>query len=391
MTHLLLVGAWPELAGELVGLPARVSLFQLPGTKSGEGHVYRFSEQDYQRIEDTVSAAAEIHARDPIDVVAGFREYALPTVAAIAQKLGIRSVPAPATQDKAGVRKLLNAGAPRPVPYELCATVAQVRDFAGRVGLPVLIKPPVGGGSIGVHAVLRWDDIPAAFAHAAAASGAEVLVEQLVTGPEYGVETRSLGGRHEILGMTEKITDGPPHFVEYQHLFPARLSASNHELLCAETTRALTAIGHDTGPSHVEVILSPDGPAIVEVNRRMAGDRIFELIPLATGRNIMRESLLDALGVAHHPAPTADRAACIRFLSTDRPRQLPDPLPAAPSSDTPHVIRTHITAEAGKAVGQPTSSLDRFAYVMTLASTADAAATAAETAADRLMNQLFGT
>ncbi|GII77025.1 carboxylase [Sphaerisporangium rufum] len=393
--HMLLVGAWPELANQLVGLPARVSLLQQPKSVDGREQewAHRYVEVEYGEVDAAVAVAERIHHQDPVDVVVGFREFALPAVAAIARALDLPSVPGPVDTlglDKAEVRDLIRDGAARVVRHRVCRTEQDVHGFAAEAGFPLILKPAGGAGSIGVHAVRDAAGLADAWRHAsAAAAGAAVLAEELVTGPEYSVETRSAGGRHEVVAVTEKLTTGAPHFVEVGHLVPARLPARVAETLGAEALRAVAATGHRTGPCHVELILTGEGPAIVEINRRPGGDRIWELVRLATGRDIMAESLWDAAG-AEPPIGTRSAAAAIRFLTPTGPATVAEVLPRDAAIGVPGFLRGVISVPGPGAEVEPaSSSLGRFGYVLVAGADAESAAAAAEQARARVDEELF--
>jgi hypothetical protein len=360
MTHLLLVGAWPELAARLVGLPGRVTLLQLDGMPGGYdltpygGWAAGLCSAGWDQPDEVLQVAVDVHARDRLDVVAGFGEFALPAVAAISARLGIRSIPGPADQrpGKAAQRALLAAGGCRPVRYRLCSRFADLVEFAT---VPVVVKPDLGNGSLGVYAADTADQLDAAWRWAKAADLGPVLAEERLSGPEFSVETRSVGGRHEALMVTEKFTSGPPHFVEVGHVMPARTAV---EGLVQEAIRGLSALGHRDGPAHVELIVSGGRPTIVEVNRRLGGDRIWELLQLTTGIDVLRQVLLDTLDPAPEPVERkALGAAAIRYVHGDEAmfaHGLPQPPEEVPPVDG--LIRWH---------WEPTTYHRRLAYLLT--------------------------
>jgi biotin carboxylase len=164
MVHMLLVGAWPELANQLVALPARVSLLQQPKSVDARERewAHRYVEVEYGNVDAAVAVAERINREDPIDVVVGFREFALAAVAAIARALDLPCVPGPVEtlgQNKAQVRELLRGSAARAVRHRLCATVGDVAEYAKEIGFPLIIKPVTGAGSVGVHAVHDADEL----------------------------------------------------------------------------------------------------------------------------------------------------------------------------------------------------------------------------------------
>jgi biotin carboxylase len=379
VVHLLLAGAWPELANQLVGLPATVTLLELKGMPGGSELVrearwaHRHVVAQWNSRAAVITEAETVHAEDPVTVVAGFGEFTLPAVSWTARALRVPSVPGPADSlgsDKAAVRTVLNRGGCRPVRFQVCDTVADAAEFADRHGLPVVLKPAAGNGSLGVHAVENPDTLQTAWDHATASGLGAVLAEEMLVGPEYSVETRSVDGAHEVVAVTEKSTTGSPHFVETGHLVPARLNPTAGAAIGAEAIRALDAIHHQLGPCHVEVIVSRNGPAVVEINRRLGGDRIWELVQLATGRNLMRDSLLDATGIAHQPVGATGGAACIRFLTgTDVGF---DP----PVASAPGLVRLR---------WEPTTYHHRLGYVITRTEHPDDAVRSADDLVRRVM------
>ena len=74
------------------------------------------------------------------------------------------------------------------------------------------------------------------------------------------------------------------------------LEQTETERLIQATASALCAVGFDLGATHVEVIMTPEGPHIVEMAGRPGGARIAtDLIPLAYGMDYTEDLLRVAL------------------------------------------------------------------------------------------------
>lgn len=392
--HLLMLGAWPELAERLVGLPARVTLIQPPGVATAReaAWAHRYVELDYHDHDKAIEVAERIHHADPVDAVVSFRELALPALAAVAARLGVRSISGPVEtlpRTKNEVRALLNAGGCRVVRHRVCESEDDLAAFAAECGHSVVVKPSVAYVMGGAHGVAGPEDVAPAWRHVTAATEEEILAEERLIGPEFSVEVRSVDGEHEVVMVTGKQHTGMPYFIEVGHVVPAAVGADDHAAIVRETVWALTAAGHRTGPSHVEVILTEDGPAIVEINRRLAGDRIWELIQLATGRDLMTEVLLDAAGLP--PSPTHRRAggAAIAYLVADAQRRVAAELPVDAANSVDGLIRVKFTARPSSVAHTPDAPHSRLGYVMTVAETGEAAAEAAERAKELVLQQLF--
>lgn len=67
---------------------------------------------------------------------------------------------------------------------------------------------------------------------------------------------------------------------------PSALASATLSAVAAMVHHFLDAIGHTYGPAHTEIIISDDGPVIVESPTRTGGDRIFEMVELAVGVNM---------------------------------------------------------------------------------------------------------
>ena len=73
------------------------------------------------------------------------------------------------------------------------------------------------------------------------------------------------------MAITDKETSGPPHFVEVGHSMRSTLPNKMQDEICSVVDKALVALGVDNSPAHSEVIVTRDGPKIVEVGARMGG------------------------------------------------------------------------------------------------------------------------
>jgi D-alanine-D-alanine ligase len=90
------------------------------------------------------------------------------------------------TLDKIRTKQIWQAcGLPTP-SYRHLAPGADVRQAAGALGLPVVIKPSLEGSSVGISRVFDAADLPPALA-LAQRYGGELLIERLIEGEEYTV------------------------------------------------------------------------------------------------------------------------------------------------------------------------------------------------------------
>ena len=139
----------------------------------------------------------------------------------------------------------------------------------------------------------------------------EVLVESVLSGPEFTVEV--FAGR--ALSVARTHLAPPPGFVEAEHVVEGPDDQVDaHTLLKQTAERAVDALGLGFGAVHVELRVGDDGPAVIEVNARLAGGRLPRLYQLTHGVDLWDASLGAALGEDVTPVTTHDRAGMLRFV-----------------------------------------------------------------------------
>lgn len=330
-----------------------------------------------------VDLVAALHAHRPFDVVLSFQEFGVMDAAAIKERLGIAGNPmAPVllTKNKGRMREHLLSTGVASIPFRIVGSAADAIDFGNQVGWPIIVKPIDGTGSHQIHKLRS-----SAEAHAAMASVLEEfplshpIAEKFISGIEVSVEAISWEGRHTVLGVTDKLTTGAPHFVETGHTMPSML-APDIVARVNELARAfLDAIGHQYGPSHTEIIIGDDGPVIVESHTRTGGDRIYELVELAYGVDLFAATLQGFAGAFPDLKLGPARGAAIRFLT------LPEGRVAAitgvdKACDAEGVVRCDVDVAIGRDIGPIRNSHDRYGYVLAEGESAAAAAANVERA-----------
>jgi biotin carboxylase len=210
-----------------------------------------------------------------------------------------------------------------PTPKFRCLTSThEVGEVLQAIGLPAILKPPVGTGSVGVKLCATKEE---AIEHAAQllqrtvnergmAVLPEALVEEYLEGPEFSVETFG----DEVIGITRKHLSREPFFVETGHDFPADLGPEISGPINETVLKALRCLGLLWGPAHTELRWTVAGPAIIEINPRLGGGFIPELVRLATGVDMIRETVKLAANSAADMRPTRKEFASIRFLIPSR-------------------------------------------------------------------------
>ncbi|MFC9289648.1 ATP-grasp domain-containing protein [Streptomyces sp. NPDC057052] len=391
MAHLLMVESW-------VGSMSRL----LPRAIGEGGHTFTFLTRDlhhYLRsapegaahpllgarnvvtadtndVEALLPEAERLHAALRFDGVLTSCDYYLPAVARIADRLGLPG-PGPeavgnACRKDATRRVLAEAAVPGP-RFALHEEWDDLARSAREIGYPLVVKPV--DLCAGMY-VRRVDDereladaVRALAGFPVNARGQRrspaVLLEELLDGPEVSVETVSHAGAVQVVGVTDKSVGGAPAFIETGHMFPADLPPADTEAAEQTALGALKALGLTDGVvAHTEIKLTSDGPRVVEVNPRPAGNRITELVRHVTGVDPAAAFVDVALGRAPdlRPTDTGVRSAAIGFLVPDRAGTL-EALDGTGVRDADGVLEVEL-AEPGRAVRAAGSNNEYLGHVM---------------------------
>ncbi len=367
------------------------------------GHYRRLGDPAWQRIQRVVEvrpwtpeclrdAAAAIHHADRFEALICLIDIRVVDASVLAQDLGLPFLsPAAARllRDKAAVRAALRThGIPQP-PFAEIGGGAELRTAVAELGLPLIVKPADGYGSQDVTLLRMPDDVDRLCAALDARSDAatdygfgvrargRLLVERYVTGAMVGCDLFVQGSRRIFLGVNAKERFAPPSFAFRGSCFPSQ----RHDVAVLEryAGRLLDAVGFDFGACHIEMILGPDGPVLVEINPRLVSAQIPYQMGYAFGRSIYAELIR-----LHQGEPLDDLAALspqafstIRWMVADAEGILEGI--DLPTHDAPAVQRVVLLRSPGDAVRPPRHNADRIGYVVATApreGDADAAAEA---------------
>jgi biotin carboxylase len=266
-----------------VGL--RVVHFQKPGLYSPD--VVQHCEQvhliDYQDVGLVTALARTLHEIEPFSHIFTQSEIGQLVVGHLNDVLGL---PGNSYQtyrtlhDKFALRSLLNKEGIGPVDAAALTDAETLREFLARHGTAI-VKPTMASGSLGVRAVGPGDDPAEVWAWTQTFGTGAFMVEERLCGVEVSVESFTLDGRHTMVAVTQKDTGGG--VIELGHVTPPLLPAAETEPLNDFIARVLDVAGVIEGTCHSEVILTVDGPRLIESHNRLGGDSIPKLVELTTG------------------------------------------------------------------------------------------------------------
>ncbi len=229
---------------------------------------------------DLAETAEAVAKHEPVAVLAG-GELGVELADRLSEALGLPTngtALSVARRDKFVQIETIKAAGLRGARQTLVTTEEALADWHRSVGGRVVVKPLRSAGNDGVavcdtpaESVAAYRRILAATTIFSEANTAAVVQEYLVGG-EYVVNTVSCQGRHRatdlwkyskmsVNGVRDRITGG--------HLIPA--DSPLRQQLVDYAFAVLDALGIQYGPAHLEIMMTEDGPCLVEVGARVCG------------------------------------------------------------------------------------------------------------------------
>ncbi len=262
-----------------------------------------FELTEYAEPVDMLDIASTIdvaHRYNIVGAATDQTDLAMPALAGVCSALGLPG-PSPRTAlnttNKRVMRELTQDHLPTPnwfATNDRRECIAMTRE----IGLPVVIKPTDNQASRGVRKVSIEDEIGPAFDNALPFSReGMVLVEEFMIGREATVEGFVDAERPHLLGVSLKRHTPPPCIIAINLDFPAPLPDRYMAKIEWTYDKLIELLGIERGTVHGELILTKQGPMLVEMANRGGGSgTISHLIPAISGVNCLEALVRTAVG-----------------------------------------------------------------------------------------------
>jgi biotin carboxylase len=156
---------------------------------------------------------------------------------------------------------------------------------------PLIIKPPMSSGSEMVFHIAARGDWTKAFrfilTQPSVISGKlseTVVIQEQAIGTEYAVGTVSANGKHSLVHLMKynKLLSGDRQTI-FDHVEFVDYNRATLGDLFPYTENVLDALGVRFGASHTEIMLTENGPRLIESSPRMIGGPVVGFARTATG------------------------------------------------------------------------------------------------------------
>lgn len=325
-------------------------------------------------IDGVVNAAK---AFNPDGIMTLATDMPMRSIAAACNKLGLPGI-SPETAiratDKGEMIKAFEAAGVEHPWYKIVLSRSEFDGILEKITYPCIIKPTDNAGSRGVVLTNDSAELKNAYEYSVKNSrNGAVIIEEYMRGPEVSVEIIITDGEPHVLAVTDKLTTGSPHFVEMGHSQPSMLTDANLIKIRDLACRAVKAVGIALGPAHVEIILTDEGPKMVELGARMGGDCITtHLVPLSTGIDMVEATIRVACGEEPDILPKFNKGSAIRYLN--QPQGIIESISGIDAARSVSGVQELIVTKGiGDSIEPIYSSTDRAGFVIAQGSSAEAA------------------
>lgn len=332
-------------------------------------------------VEGIIKHALDMHLEVPLSGVVAGEEFRVDETAHIAGVLdlaGVKPDMVEGGRNKAIMRARLAAAGIRVPNFAAASTLEDVIEAGARIGFPCVIKPTNLLGSVGVCRVNNSNELVRAYQEAlnkenhleSYPSCVEVVIEDLLIGTEYSVDGYVTSRRIEVIAASEVRLGQEPHFQEVGHLAYRMEDLPFHRSLAAYIRSVVKTLGIVAGPFHSEIMMTKEGPVLIEIAARLAGGHLPELVEKVTGISIANAVLATLIG-SEIPAPARpqSRVAVIQYITNSalaglsyRELQGWDEVLSLPG-----VFHSDVAILPGKTIPLQEDYRSRIAYVMYLA------------------------
>lgn len=155
---------------------------------------------------------------------------------------------------------------------------------------PCIVKPVDAQGQRGITIVRNRDDLSAAIELAKASSSSDdAIVEELLIGPEISAHVIVNSGTVQLVIPSDRhLWEGSLSGIPRAHSIPLNPETIKSEAEINGLIRAtVAALGVLDGPLYFQMIVTTEGPRIVEIASRLDGCHLWRMIRFSTGYDLL--------------------------------------------------------------------------------------------------------
>jgi biotin carboxylase len=267
--------------------------------------------------ETDAATVLEALGGERLDGVLTYWEDSVSVAARVAAALGLPGNPPEAVDSARSKVRMRETSASLGLPSPLAQRVRSLDELyaaAAEIGFPAVVKPEFGASAMGCVRVDSFDSLPGVYmlvrdvvrpeTDGIFRAGNDLLLEQYLDGVEFDVDLVMDDGECVFSSVSQNWPTAEPSLQETGlHCPPdhGRRAVRGLVDLCVRTAQAF---GLRRGVLHVEGKCTSRGPRIVEVNTRMGGGRIHQIVEAVWGVDLIEAQLRSSLDLPQALTPS---------------------------------------------------------------------------------------
>lgn len=175
-----------------------------------------------------------------------------------------------------------------PVPRtRLVSSYKELIRISSIIKFPIVIKPVNSVGAQGVIKVDSIEELKSGYEYAKKVSK-KIIVQECLFGTEHSIEAVVSGDNVYITGFSDRnylYKKYEPFFVEEGDTLPSELTLDEFEKIKELFIRAINSMGINSSVIKGDIILTKEGPKIIEIAGRLGSPNFWHLNYLSYGTN----------------------------------------------------------------------------------------------------------
>lgn len=195
-------------------------------------------------------------------------------------------------------------------------------------------------------------------------SGETIMIEEYIDGPQYLVEAIVYKRQPHIIGIIEQeITQGKRFIITGYGVLvnaPPEIQAGLEEVLQS----IVKTFDIENGALHLELRLTKNGWKLIEINPRISGGAMNNMIFAAFGFNLVKETLKLFLGEPPNIHPRHKKSVYTKYVIVESKGILERVIGRTRASKSSGVVDVYVKPRRGTLLTPPLSMGHRYAYVI---------------------------
>ncbi|MCM3655473.1 YheC/YheD family protein [Metabacillus litoralis] len=294
--------------------------------------------------------------------------------ATLSEELGLVSLSKDALykmENKTRFRKELNELPCTPF-FTIFEQGNSIEQFTKRIKeyLPLVLKLPESNGSKDVLLAKNSSELTKGLTYLNKRNGKfPILIEEYIEGPQYLVEVLAYKSKVTIVAVLEQEIIPKKRFIVTGYHFPAQLSSNYYTDLEDVVFNIVSKLGLTNGSCHLELRLSKGIWKLIEINPRISGGAMNQIILHGTGINLIRETIKLNLGLEPSLEKIISQYVYTHYVTVEKSGILQKVTGKNRAKGHSGVQEVFIKPKKGSILTPPLSMGDRYAYILATSTT----------------------